>query len=42
METEYSTDICESRVVPRAPSVYWLQGVTVLWMLIECATYVNL
>src|SRR5947209_15534015 len=34
METEYRNDACESRVV--RPSVYWLQGITVLWMVIEC------
>ncbi len=35
MKTEYSNDACESRVLPRSRSVYWLQGVTVFWMVIE-------
>jgi hypothetical protein len=36
MKTDSSKNGCENRVVPRSPSVYWLQGVTALWTVIEC------
>jgi hypothetical protein len=27
---------CETQTIPRSLAVLWLQGVTVVWMLIEC------
>ena len=27
---------CETRTMPRSQAVLWLQGITVLWMVIEC------
>ncbi len=36
MQSECAGNACETRTMPRFHRVLWLQGITVLWMVIEC------
>jgi hypothetical protein len=36
MQSEYGSNACGPRMMSRSQAVLWLQGITVLWMVIEC------